>query len=68
LEPAVMDELKRHFVSTWALRDDFTADAQRVSALPSNRVNLAKNLLEAFEFPVTSVVFSYCREEDSFLS
>lgn len=64
-QPAVMNELERHFVSTWVLRDDFTADAQRVPALPPGHANVAKNMLEAFVFPVTCVVWSKfnCREE-----
>jgi hypothetical protein len=55
-----MNELKRHFVSTWVLRDDFTADAQRVPALPPGHANVAKNMLEAFVFPVTCVVCLNC--------
>jgi hypothetical protein len=51
-----MNELEHNFVSTWALRDDFTADAQRVSALPSGHTTVAKNFVDAFEFPVTCVV------------
>lgn len=49
--PPVIAELKRHFTSTWALRDALAADVDAQSAV-------AAHLLDAFVFPVTAVVRS----------